>query len=220
MYSQLFCCVIFLFAVQCYGDPMLCSMNEILDCVFECPPEKSCRNREIKFSCLDVITPCRPKCVCKKGYIRNSQNVCILEDYCEKCNGENEYYSCGPHCDNVCATLHEMNQTHCPIVNIRCNDKCYCREGYARNDQNECIPISECPVITTVSESCPPNEEYNRCMPCPPDTCTSLVAKYKCDAKACEPGCVCKTNYLRKTSQAPCTPTWECPELAHTLDFH
>ncbi|VVC90206.1 unnamed protein product [Leptidea sinapis] len=127
MYSQLFCCVIFLFAVQCYGDPMLCSMNEILDCVFECPPEKSCRNREIKFNCLDVITPCRPKCVCKKGYIRNSQNVCILEDYCEKCNGENEYYSCGPHCDNVCATLHEMNQTHCPIVNIRCNDKCYCR---------------------------------------------------------------------------------------------
>nr|WIM01392.1 zonadhesin-like protein 1B [Limnephilus flavicornis] len=57
-----------------------------------------------------------------------------------KC-GKNEFFACGSACDTTCATLGEI----CPIVNIRCNDMCYCNDGYARNSANVCIPISKCP---------------------------------------------------------------------------
>lgn len=62
-----------------------------------------------------------------------------------KCNGSHEYFSCGQECDNVCATLNKQNKTNFPIVNIQCNEQCYCEDGYARNGSNICIPIEECP---------------------------------------------------------------------------
>ncbi|KAL2720169.1 inducible metalloproteinase inhibitor protein-like [Vespula squamosa] len=57
------------------------------------------------------------------------------------CNGPNEIYACGSACQTKCETLGEP----CPIINIKCNDGCYCIENYARNCDNLCIPISECP---------------------------------------------------------------------------
>ncbi|XP_017889435.1 inducible metalloproteinase inhibitor protein-like [Ceratina calcarata] len=57
------------------------------------------------------------------------------------CNYPNEEYQCGSACQTTCATLGQM----CPIVNIRCNDACYCKEGYARNGIGMCIPIKSCP---------------------------------------------------------------------------
>lgn len=55
--------------------------------------------------------------------------------------GPNEVFACGSSCDTTCATLGDT----CPIVNIQCNEKCYCVDGYARNAQNVCVPIKECP---------------------------------------------------------------------------
>ncbi|XP_076165757.1 venom metalloprotease inhibitor-like [Ptiloglossa arizonensis] len=57
------------------------------------------------------------------------------------CNKPNEIYSCGSMCQTTCTNLGQP----CPIVNIRCNDACYCKEGYARNCRGLCIPISSCP---------------------------------------------------------------------------
>ncbi|KAI4494000.1 hypothetical protein M0802_009376 [Mischocyttarus mexicanus] len=57
------------------------------------------------------------------------------------CDRPNEHYECGSACQTECRTLGQI----CPIVNIRCNDDCYCNNGYARNDDGVCIPISECP---------------------------------------------------------------------------
>ncbi|CAH1994512.1 unnamed protein product [Acanthoscelides obtectus] len=57
------------------------------------------------------------------------------------CTKPNECYSCGSACQNECKTLGEV----CPILNIRCNDACYCIKGYARNAQEKCIPESQCP---------------------------------------------------------------------------
>ncbi|XP_063931736.1 inducible metalloproteinase inhibitor protein-like [Zophobas morio] len=56
------------------------------------------------------------------------------------CTRPNEYYNCGSACQTECATLGQV----CPIVNFRCNDACYCIEGYARNEKGDCIPQSEC----------------------------------------------------------------------------
>lgn len=59
------------------------------------------------------------------------------------CTKPNEEYQCGSACQNTCAT---HGQT-CPIVNIKCNDACYCVKGYARDQDGKCIPEkSDCCV--------------------------------------------------------------------------
>lgn len=57
-----------------------------------------------------------------------------------KCEHQNEHYECGSACQTTCATLGMV----CPIVNIRCNDACYCDEGFARDDNGICVPEGEC----------------------------------------------------------------------------
>lgn len=58
------------------------------------------------------------------------------------CTKPNEEYQCGSACQTTCSNLGQP----CPIVNIRCNDACYCKEGYARmtDDDSHCIPIESC----------------------------------------------------------------------------
>ncbi|XP_060535695.1 inducible metalloproteinase inhibitor protein-like [Cylas formicarius] len=61
---------------------------------------------------------------------------------CLNCTaGPNECYSCGIACQTTCATL----GCPCNIINIRCNDLCYCRNGFARDDLGTCIPVKDCP---------------------------------------------------------------------------
>ncbi|CAG9835579.1 unnamed protein product [Diabrotica balteata] len=60
---------------------------------------------------------------------------------CLECTRPNEFYSCGSACQTTCRNLGKP----CPIINIRCNDACYCINGYARNDRGICIPIKNCP---------------------------------------------------------------------------
>ncbi|XP_076295118.1 venom metalloprotease inhibitor-like [Lasioglossum baleicum] len=69
------------------------------------------------------------------------------------CNRRNEEYACGSACQATCDTLNEP----CPIVNIRCNDGCYCKPGYVRNCWNECIPEKSCP-----GKSCMRNLRYRK----------------------------------------------------------
>ncbi|OAD54560.1 Inducible metalloproteinase inhibitor protein [Eufriesea mexicana] len=56
------------------------------------------------------------------------------------CDMPNEEYHCGSACQTTCATLGQP----CPIKNIRCNDACYCKSGYARNRRGICIPVQNC----------------------------------------------------------------------------
>ncbi|KAG5867482.1 hypothetical protein JTB14_000231 [Gonioctena quinquepunctata] len=43
----------------------------------------------------------------------------------QNCTKPHEYYDCGSACQTKCRTLGEV----CPIVNVRCNDACYCTKG-------------------------------------------------------------------------------------------
>ncbi|XP_047515818.1 inducible metalloproteinase inhibitor protein-like isoform X2 [Pieris napi] len=232
------CVFYYLFFLYCVptleAGPIEClSSDEHLQCVFPCPTsEVECVNGEIRRSCLNSAEPCTMQCVCKPGLYRSYLGDCLPEENCGKC-GNHEFFSCGPECDNECSTLHEMNRTNCPILNIVCNEKCYCEDGFARNDARECIPVEECPNsynrdmrspkshIHHEPLLCPPNEEYSRCKrSCPPETCNSLVAFYNCGSgEKCEPGCVCKSGFLRKNVDEPCTPIRECPQLASSPDF-
>ncbi|KAM3962918.1 zonadhesin [Aphomia sociella] len=181
--------------------------NEVLACVKDCPPERTCRNKGIRFSCVVDDKPCKQKCVCKEGFYRNINGECVTGEQCDMCPGEHEYYACGVACDNVCSQLHEQNKTNCPIVNIKCNEKCYCEDGYARDDNGICIPIENC------RPTCGANEVYSICKKsCPPETCLSLVAKFRCNAnELCKPRCTCKPGYLRLKTGAPCMPIRQCP---------
>ncbi|CAK9824631.1 Inducible metalloproteinase inhibitor protein [Anthophora retusa] len=56
------------------------------------------------------------------------------------CDRPHEIFACGSACQTTCANLGQP----CPIKNVRCNDACYCEDGYARNSKGMCIPISMC----------------------------------------------------------------------------
>ncbi|GJQ86942.1 hypothetical protein Trydic_g20315 [Trypoxylus dichotomus] len=57
------------------------------------------------------------------------------------CNRPNEIFACGSACQTTCRNLGKP----CPIINITCNERCYCKGGYARDDWGVCIPIKDCP---------------------------------------------------------------------------
>ncbi|XP_055839501.1 inducible metalloproteinase inhibitor protein-like [Episyrphus balteatus] len=59
------------------------------------------------------------------------------------CNVNEVYLPQGkaPNCDTVCNTLGEK----CNVNFIWAPFGCYCVEGYARDGNNMCIPIRQCP---------------------------------------------------------------------------
>ncbi|XP_030746809.1 chymotrypsin-elastase inhibitor ixodidin [Sitophilus oryzae] len=59
----------------------------------------------------------------------------------QNCTKPHEFYTCGSACQNECNTLGDP----CTIINIRCNDLCYCCPGYARDCLGNCIPEKACP---------------------------------------------------------------------------
>ncbi|XP_047515820.1 inducible metalloproteinase inhibitor protein-like isoform X3 [Pieris napi] len=112
-----------------------------------------------------------------------------------------------------------------------CTMQCVCKPGLYRSYLGDCLPEENCAYNRDMRSPkshihhepflCPPNEEYALCKKsCPPDTCISLVARFKCDSREeCIPGCACKSGFLRKNADGPCMPIRECPELASSPDF-
>nr|WHN38851.1 Zon4B-L [Andraca theae] len=192
--------------------PLECSKPHQVynSCPVTCPPQ-TCASINHIYHCPLQLTnrslqQCKPDCVCEKGYFKNLIEECISKDDCLKCTGPHEYFSCGVACDNVCATLSKRNQTNCDIKNIMCNKMCYCEQGYARDNNNTCIPISEC-------NACGPNEVPSDCVNggCDKRNCTELGQPDICrDPLECTKGCVCETGYLRN-DDGVCVPINECP---------
>lgn len=56
------------------------------------------------------------------------------------CGNNASYLECGPNCETTCKTLGEK----CTIVFKRCPYGCFCNEGFARDDNNNCIKIDQC----------------------------------------------------------------------------
>ncbi|KAL0840607.1 hypothetical protein ABMA28_015809 [Loxostege sticticalis] len=191
------------------SDTLRCGLHEVASCVKPCPSEKTCRTRFLEERCAYDERPCTPKCICAEGYYRNAIGDCITEEECDKCQKPNEFYSCNSACDNECSDL-TQNRTNCPIVNIKCNEWCYCDDGYARDAQRNCVPVSQC------HQQCGPNEVFTCNMDCPPEICFSIVARYKCSlSEICAQGCWCKPGYLRLEKGSPCIPICQCPEMAN-----
>ncbi|KAF9417866.1 hypothetical protein HW555_005163 [Spodoptera exigua] len=187
--------------------------EEYVSCPQTCPPQ-TCESIGKVYHCpMRPINEedCKGACQCKEGYYRNKIGECISEKECKKCQGPHEYFSCGGACDNVCETIHEQNQTHCPIVNIQCNRMCYCEKGYARDKNNTCIPIEDCPPK---QPRCEENEVFSNCTNggCDPRNCSQLgkpVPCVKMNPDDCIKGCICKEGYLRARN-GTCVPIDKC----------
>ncbi|XP_026328620.1 zonadhesin-like [Hyposmocoma kahamanoa] len=129
--------------------------NEQYECCPKICPPQTCESlkQDSSCDCSAMTDVCKGQCMCKPGFYRNKFNDCISEENCRKCLGPNEYYACGGACDNVCATLDKQSQDNCPIVNIKCNDMCYCDKGYARDANGVCIPIKDCPPFPELTSN-------------------------------------------------------------------
>ncbi|XP_077292843.1 zonadhesin-like [Arctopsyche grandis] len=172
-------------------------------CENPCPT--TCANKDEEPKKCPAVCKKEGACICKSGLIRGWDQSCIKPEECPTCEGPNEFFSCGSACDTTCATLGE----ECPITNIKCNEMCYCKEGFARDDRGVCIPIKNCPLRQCKED---PNAIAVPCGdPCP-RTCEN---KDDNDPRACIEiciinGCKCKDGFV-KGSDGKCIPVESCP---------
>ncbi|XP_026729507.1 SCO-spondin-like [Trichoplusia ni] len=136
-----------------------CRPDEEYEWIYPCPGEETCITRDDRLLCLEDIQYKVPHCICKEGLYRAENGSCYNSEQCDKwkCPGDHEHFECASECDNVCATLDRQNKTNCPIRRYVhfdiCSIRCYCDDGYARDDKGNCIPIEDCGNHTTTEES-------------------------------------------------------------------
>lgn len=102
------------------------------------------------------------RCYCKSGFLRNNEGVCIREAECgnwkhipkstkrfidfgffrfSECE-ENEYIpKCVPCSPLKCGDMND--NSFCP-KNCQKNNQCYCKPGFLRNKEDNCVTKEEC----------------------------------------------------------------------------
>jgi Trypsin Inhibitor like cysteine rich domain len=132
--------------------------------------------------------------------------------------GINEEYTCGSACDTECSTLGQ----HCNIYTYACVDMCRCKEGFARDYTNVCIPEKKCPGRTI----CPRGEVYDkRILSCPQQrTCASLLNRENTCGEDEVPteigGCRCRSGYIRSGIRDKCVRPEQCCTEPNTVFVH
>ncbi|XP_055839496.1 inducible metalloproteinase inhibitor protein-like [Episyrphus balteatus] len=154
--------------VATYGErvtpaPITCKTNEVY------LPQGKAPNCDTVCSTLGDI--CNVKnvwapfgCYCIKGYARNANNICIPIRKCPPkpiksttikptttvkpapastnvCKINEKWMDKGKDCDTVCSELGEPCYTNWFVQ----PSGCYCEDGYARDGNNACILINQCP---------------------------------------------------------------------------
>ncbi|KAF7636847.1 hypothetical protein Mgra_00003791 [Meloidogyne graminicola] len=135
-----------------------CKEGEVYnECASACEPNCTDQN----YGCIKICM--EGKCQCKEGYVRNENNECIPKEECPKptiinlkiytnisknfnfkefsdnCKEGEIFKSCASACEPNCTNYKNI---FCILVCMP--GKCQCKEGYVRNENNECIPKEEC----------------------------------------------------------------------------
>ncbi|XP_068630539.1 rh5-interacting protein-like isoform X2 [Battus philenor] len=170
---------------------------------------------------IGIPLQCRPSCRCKKNYWRDGDR-CVPYESCpnvpKKCTKPHESLKCTTSCPRPRTCFGRHIRYKCPDVTAQvCKDECVCDDGYYRNSDGFCVTSDLCDKKCTG-----PNEVYKADKKtCPPETCRSIVARYKCDSNEVgQPGCVCKPGFLRLSLNSTCIPMEECPELKNSPDYN
>lgn len=114
-----------------------CGVNEVYrQSGYDCA---TCSNYKTK-KCYTVY---EAKCYCKDGYVRNEHGVCVDT---KDCTEEKEEQECGR--NEVfkskgydCKTCRNQGYVRCSLLK---KEKCYCKQGYVRNDYGQCVHPDEC----------------------------------------------------------------------------
>ncbi|XP_061704905.1 zonadhesin-like isoform X1 [Cydia pomonella] len=192
--------------------PRPCPLHEHWeDCPSICANE-TCISKSPTYKCLlpAIPLPCKGRCMCDKGYLRNHVGDCIPENHCpiKECP-INEVWRCASMCPrDSCKRLEPGFQCPSGIISV-CIPACACKDGYLRNDEGICIPRKLCPA----SLRCDINEVAVECQAYPPQTCESVYTLYKTiEDPPCNPGCDCRPGYLRNKRNI-CVPSDYCPTV-------
>ncbi|XP_060802306.1 cell death abnormality protein 1-like isoform X2 [Amyelois transitella] len=138
---------------------------------------------------------CRPRCVCKKNFCRDKDDICKPIKDCIK----------GPYCEPTCAA---PNPPNCPLITKNKSSKHgSCQSGHILSKKGgTCIKIEDCPKGCNGD----PNAIAKICPAGCPSTCDKPNA-LPC-SKQCEPlGCECAYGYLRSKVNGKCISSQECP---------
>ncbi|GFR05007.1 hypothetical protein TNCT_498982 [Trichonephila clavata] len=189
------------------GSMETCDENEeYTDCGSACPP--TCSNQGKNQACILL---CVPGCFCREGLVRNDAGKCVEPEDCpsspeEICKENEEYLSCGSACPPTCS-----NSGKNEICTTQCVSGCFCKEGFVKNDQGECVKLEECPENgNEPSKECGKDEiYYDECAPSCTGTCDTYNRK-NMHCPRCRPGCWCKKGFV-KNKDGKCIPSSKCP---------
>jgi hypothetical protein len=164
-------------------------------------------------------------CHCADGYVRKSNepgSPCVKRDECEECDDDDddddnnvkqtpecdaneEYNECGSACQATCNIWRYPIRKAQSACTDQCQPGCFCKTGYYRSDDGQCVLPEEC---------CGENELFNKCGSACVETCTS---KPRICTKQCVRGCFCRQpNFVRldNSTNSACVARDECEECS------
>nr|XP_034828839.1 zonadhesin-like [Maniola hyperantus] len=205
---------------QCVPIPPLlpCGKNEEPTvCRQTCPPQ-TCDWDPNLYACKPG--PCQPGCNCKKGYLRDQKEKCILQEKCPpilpQCGENEEPTDCAKNIRPGDSTL-----------TIKCNP-CQCIKNYVRDSKAKAnvFQIHNLSVERTkyqmnavyTQPQCGKNEVPNECsivylqpiLPLGPSTDLAAVESIEAERIRCRP-CRCADGYVRDANDV-CVPKPVCGE--------
>ncbi|XP_077291696.1 zonadhesin-like [Arctopsyche grandis] len=183
-----------------------CKLNEIFE---------SCSNPDCIDTCAEPdattrcnrTTSCSPGCVCRKGYLKESNGECVRPEQCKSlCKDPNEEYKrCGEVCPTTCENK-DQGARICPEFCAKFG--CVCKSRYVRSWNRTCIKPEECPT-------CPGPNEFYSCGSACDTTCATLGQKCPIVNIKCTEMCYCEDGYARDHT-GWCIPIEECPKQCKT----
>ncbi|KAL0822064.1 hypothetical protein ABMA28_005430 [Loxostege sticticalis] len=198
------------------NDSLTCKQNQIFKPCGNC--EKSCSNP-------NPICPaqCSRGCFCKDGFYKAPNGDCVTIDKCPKahtspldkpvndsltCKQNQIFKPCG-NCEKSCSNPK-------PICPAQCSRGCFCKDGFYKAPNGDCVTIDKCPKAVPVTLkpppiayelTCGPNQVFKPCENCE-KTCSN--PNPQCPAQ-CSRGCFCKDG-LYKAPNGECVKLEQCPK--------
>ncbi|XP_063893818.1 zonadhesin isoform X2 [Helicoverpa armigera] len=194
---------------DCPGQSPVCGANQTyVDCKYGCSKYCPISDSRAQVAC-SIASPCPSGCACKPGYLKLSYDnpICINASDCPavNCTRKNEVL--------------KRNPTEC--FSERCEDRgkpcdpvypatprCVCKEGFFRNEDDECIPASECPNTSCNGDE---NAIFSDCPSSCQATCDNPNTNQPCNRMCMKPGCVCKPGFIKIVKDGKCIDPKKCP---------
>ena len=158
------------------------------------------------------IAMCTAGCFCKKGYVRESNELgssCIKREECDKeentsvCGENEEFLTCGSACPQTCADwLYPLPKPDLACIAV-CEVGCFCKKVFYRSKEGKCVLRQQCcgknEVFTDCGSACVETCNYQ------PEICT----------EQCVTGCFCGNGYVRSNNgtNSVCIPRNECLKI-------